>query len=312
MKIEIVIPPRHGLGTGNSRTARQWVGVFDAMGHEVAVSEGGDRFEGGLLVVLHGVKCRPALVAYREAKPKGKVVLCLTGTDLYGEHGADLLASMAEADRLVVLQKLGLERVPEEFREKTRVIVQGARRMFRGSGEKRCQVCVVGHLREVKDPLRAAKAARLLPEGSKIEVVQVGAILDGKFGELVEREMKENSRYRWVGELSGEDGRKVIAQSRALVISSVMEGGARVLGEAAVEGTPILSSRIDGVVGLLGEDYPGYFEVGDTEGLATLLERVETDEGFVEELRAGVLAAAGQFGMEREAVAWRSLLEELV
>lgn len=288
------------------------MGVFDAMGHEVAVSEGGDGFEGDLLVVLHGVKCRPALVAYREAKPNGKVVLCLTGTDLYGEHGADLLASMADADRLVVLQKLALERVPEEFREKTRVIVQGARRMFSWSGGKRCQVCVVGHLREVKDPLRAAKAARLLPADSKIEVVQVGAILDWEFGELVEREMKDNPRYRWVGELSGEESRKVIAQSRVLVISSVMEGGARVVGEAVVEGTPVLSSRIDGVVGLLGEGYPGYFDVGDTEGLAKLLERVEKDEGFVEELRAGALAAAGQFEMAREREAWKELLEELV
>lgn len=281
------------------------------MGHEVAVSEGESGFGGDLLVVLHGVKCRAAMVAYRERKPTGRVVLCLTGTDLYGEHREELLKSMAEADRLVVLQKRAVDRVPEEFREKTRVIVQGARRMFSWSGRGKNQVCVVGHLREVKDPLRAARAARLLPEESKLEVVQVGAILEMEFGALVEREMVENPRYRWVGELSGEEGRKVIAQSRALVISSVMEGGARVVGEAAVEGVPVLATRIDGVVGLLGEDYPGYFEVGDTEGLARLLERVERDEEFLEELHAGVSAVAGLFEMEKEREAWRKLLEEL-
>jgi glycosyltransferase involved in cell wall biosynthesis len=239
------------------------------------------------------------------------VVLCLTGTDLYGEHGAELLASMGEADRLVVLQKKALDLVPAEFREKTRLIVQGARRMFGWSGEKGFQVCVVGHLREVKDPLRTAKAARLLPPESQIEVVQVGAILEWEFGPLVEQEMVENSRYRWVGELSGLEGRKLIAQSRVLVLSSRMEGGARVVGEAAVEGTPILSSRIDGVVGLLGENYPGYFEVGDTEGLAQLLARVETDAGFLQELHASVTAIADQFDPARESAAWEGLMAEI-
>jgi hypothetical protein len=38
----------------------------------------------------------------------------------------------------------------------------------------------------------------------------------------------------------------------------------------------ILASRIDGNVGILGEDYPGYFDVGDTKQLAQLLTRAET------------------------------------
>ena len=56
-----------------------------------------------------------------------------------------------------------------------------------------------------------------------------------------------------------------------MVISSLSEGGANVISEAAVAGVPVLASRIDGNVGLLGADYPGYFPVGDTEALARLL-----------------------------------------
>ena len=50
----------------------------------------------------------------------------------------------------------------------------------------------------------------------------------------------------------------------------------------------MLSSRIDGSVGLLGPRYPGYFRVGDTRALAALLLRAETDPAFYAELRRGV------------------------
>ena len=311
MDIEIVIPPAHQLGTGNSHTARQWAEILRQLGHEVRVSEGDDGFAGELLVVLHGVKSRSAMVEYRRRLPTGRVVVCLTGTDLYGEQSADLVDSMREADRLVVLQSKALEQLPEDFRGKTRVIVQGAERMF-GAGNERemdpFKVCVVGHLREVKDPLRVAEAARLLPSASRIEIVQAGAILEERYRGLVANEVDENSRYRWLGELSVEKTRKLIAESQLMVISSLMEGGARVVGEAVVEGTPVLSSRIDGVVGLLGEDYPGYFEVGDTAGLARLLERTESDRGFREALRAGISRVAEQFDPQKESAAWESLL----
>jgi hypothetical protein len=36
-------------------------------------------------------------------------------------------------------------------------------------------------------------------------------------------------------------------------------------------GTPVLASRIDGNLGLLGADYAGVFEAGDAQGLAHLL-----------------------------------------
>ena len=49
---------------------------------------------------------------------------------------------------------------------------------------------------------------------------------------------------------------------------------------------PVLASRIDGNVGLLGADYDGYFPVGDAEALAALMRRFCADEAFAAALRA--------------------------
>ena len=43
--------------------------------------------------------------------------------------------------------------------------------------------------------------------------------------------------------------------------------------EAVASGTPVLASRIDGNVGMLGADYAGYFPWGDADALAALILR---------------------------------------
>jgi glycosyltransferase involved in cell wall biosynthesis len=94
------------------------------------------------------------------------------------------------------------------------------------------------------------------------------------------------------------------------VLSSLAEGGAHVVGEAAVAGVPVLASRIPGNVGLLGASYPGYFPVRDTGALAALLARFETDAAFRARLREGVRRIAPLFDPARERRAWRDLLAE--
>ena len=64
---------------------------------------------------------------------------------------------------------------------------------------------------------------------------------------------------------------KRIQRAHLLVHTSRMEGGAHVIMEAICSGTPVIASRIDGNVGLLGEDYEGVFEPGDADGLAQRL-----------------------------------------
>ena len=71
-----------------------------------------------------------------------------------------------------------------------------------------------------------------------------------------------------------------------LVHPSVVEGGANVVVEAITSGTPVIASRISGNVGMLGPDYPGYFEPRDAAGLAEALRRALESPQYLRSLRA--------------------------
>ena len=90
-----------------------------------------------------------------------------------------------------------------------------------------------------------------------------------------------------------------------------MEGSSNALCEALAQEapTPVAASRIDGLVGTLGADYPGYFDPGDTAGLADLLWRSESDVDFYETLAARCAAAAPLVAPEHERGCWAELLE---
>lgn len=96
-----------------------------------------------------------------------------------------------------------------------------------------------------------------------------------------------------------------------MALTSRMEGGANVVAEAIVAGVPVAASRIPGTIGMLDEDYPGYFEVGDTEGLAELFHRAETDDHYYARLVEWVEEVAPRFSAQEEIRAWRELLAEL-
>jgi glycosyltransferase involved in cell wall biosynthesis len=172
-------------------------------------------------------------------------------------------------------------------------------------------VCVLGHLRPVKDPLRTALAARLLPARSRLRVLHVGKALSDDMAVEARTEMAENPRYHWLGELPRWKALRVLARSHVLVLSSRMEGGANVLSEALAFGVPILASYIAGSIGLLGEAYPGYFPLADTTALAQLLERAECDPDFYQALSTWCTRLAPLVHPSRELQAWASLLHEV-
>jgi glycosyltransferase involved in cell wall biosynthesis len=84
-----------------------------------------------------------------------------------------------------------------------------------------------------------------------------------------------------------------------------------VISEAVVAGVPVISSHIAGSIGLLGEDYPGYFPVGDTQALADLLWRAETDTEFYNTLHDCCARLRSLFDPAREKQSWEDLLREL-
>ena len=124
------------------------------------------------------------------------------------------------------------------------------------------------------------------------------------------KEMSVNKRYKWLGQLSQLRALQILKKSSLCVLSSRMEGGANVLSEAIVASVPILASRIDGNVGILGANYPGYFEVGDTRQLARLLTRAESSSEYLAELKAWSESLTSLADPAREEQAWFALINE--
>ena len=170
---------------------------------------------------------------------------------------------------------------------------------------------MLGHLRPVKDPFRTAMAVRQLPSSSQIQVVHVGGALTDDMKVQADAEAAANSRYRWLGELPRWRALRVLARSRVLVLTSQMEGGANVVCEAIACSVPVISSRISGSIGLLGEDYPGYFPTGDTQALTDMLIRVETDTAFYGTLKTWCEGLKPIVDPDRERQSWERLLQDL-
>ena len=273
--IAIVTPARAGTRNGNRHTAQRWAAHLRAAGHRVSVGTAWDGRPCDLLLALHAHRSHPSIVAYRKRFPSAPLVVALTGTDLYRDLPASRKAqqSLAFADLIVTLQSEAGKELERKFRAKVRVVYQSSDASVRQAAPKdRFRVAVVGHLREEKDPFRAALALSHLKQN--LEVVQVGDALSPEFSIQARKLMKRDARYRWLGGRSHRGALGWIARSHALVVSSRMEGGANVICEAARIGTPVLASRISGNIGMLGRNYPGYFPTFDEKALGRLMQKI--------------------------------------
>jgi putative glycosyltransferase (TIGR04348 family) len=268
-----------------------------------------------LLLALHAGKSARSVESFRRAHPEGPIVVALTGTDVYRELARSTRAkrTLEIADRLVVLQPLALRELPPAARGKAKVILQSVERAWPGLDGRGpfFEVLVLTHLRPVKDPLRVALAARRLPASSRIRVTHLGAAMSPALERRARAETDRNHRYRWIGDRSHPEAMRRLARARLLVLTSRLEGGANVISEAVAHGVPVLSSRIAGSLGLLGRDYMGFFEAGDSRGLAVLMRRAEIDPRFLGNLRRHCRRLASLFEPARELAAWRTLLREL-
>lgn len=315
MTIILVTPRGPTERTGNAVAALRWARILRQLGHRVTVAASYADEPVDMMVAIHAWRSAEAIARFKLRYPERWLILQLSGTDIYEYLSVDArptLRSMELADHLVALNSRAWRVVPGRLRQKLRVILQSAPKptAARRPSQRRVDVCVIGHLREVKDPLRAALAARLLPADSRIRIVHIGRAYDAKWASAAAAEMADNPRYLWRDEVPRAAVQKLLLRSHAMVLSSVSEGGANVVSEAVMAGVPVLASRMDGNVGLLGADYPGYFRVGDTPALARLLRRIETDRPFVDKLGRAIRRLAPLYTPEREVAAWRRLLAE--
>lgn len=315
MNIRVVTPAPVQVHTGNRTTAVRWARLLEELGHQVQVAHDWSGEECDLLVTLHARRSFASLERFHQARPDAPVIVALTGTDLYQDlrNSAEARRSLEVASRLIVLQPLALEAIPADLRGKGRVIYQSAEHAEDPdppAGDF-FQVCVLAHLRAVKDPLQAAFASRDLPADSRVRVAHAGGVLDPELARQAEAEQRRNPRYQWLGDLSHEAALRLLSGSHLLVLTSLLEGGANVISEAIANAVPVLSTHIPGSVGILGPDYPGYFPVGDTRVLCRLMRQTEVDRTFYADLKLRVQNLMPVVNQARERESWRALLAEV-
>lgn len=304
----MITPAGPGSKAGNRATAERWQMLLEQAGHNVSIVTAYHGEPCDLFLALHAWRSHEAIRLFRNSCPGKPLVVALTGTDIYRhqhEYPEQTLYSMQTADALIGLHERVGDDIPESFRDKLITLFQSALQPAShtkkaASASPYFDVCVIGHLRDEKDSFRAALAARLLPPESRLRVSCAGKPHDTHWESLAKQEMHENPRFRWLGELEKADIAKLMADSQLLVMSSVMEGGANVVSEACRAGLPVIASDISGNTGLLGEDYAGYYPVGDTRALANLLRSAESDGPFLAHLREQVGKLANRFTPEKE------------
>ena len=311
MRIALVTPYLPESRNGNAHTAVRYARALRAAGHRVSMTLAWQGEPADAMVALHARRVHASIARFAATHPERPLILVLTGTDLYRDiHvDADAQASLELASRIVVLQERGADELPSRLRGKCCVIYQSAPTRKPGPKTRRhFDVCVAAHLRDEKDPFLAAEACALLPHDSRMRVFHVGAALQQGMAAKSAGLAKRHARWHWLGSLPHGRTRERIARSRLLVISSRMEGGANVIVEAVTAGTPVLASDIPGNRGMLGEDYAGYFPVGDSRALAGLMLRAEAEPAFYRRLCTQCASRAPLFAPERERQGVQALL----
>ena len=314
-RVTIVTPALAGANNGNWHTAARWRRFLAAVADVEVVAIGAEDGDADVLIALHARRSADSIARWRARRGDAPIVVVLTGTDLYRDLPADADArhSLECASRIVVLQEAALARLDAAARAKAAVIVQSATALRAERTANDADFAVVGHLRDEKDPLTVMRAARLLAgAAAPPAIVHVGAALDPRLADEARATMAACPAYRWIGALAHPAARSTIARARALVHPSRMEGGANVVVEAVRSAVPVLASRIDGNVGLLGDGYDGYFAAGDAAALAALMRRFCGDDAFAARLRAQCARRAPSFAPARERDAVRALVAGLV
>lgn len=315
MHILLITPARPGSRSGNRATATRWAKRLREMGHRVDIAHDYHGQAAGMMIALHAWRSAESIQKFRQQFPDRPLIVAITGTDVYRflhSHPETTIRSMQYADQLVGLHDLIADALPLDLRDKVNVIYQSAQPISMRNPYKRFfHVSVLGHLRDEKDPLRPALAASLLPTSSRIQVHHYGKAHTAEWFNRAKHEMASNARYTWHQEIPYYHIRQVYRRTQLLVLPSNMEGGANVISEAVVAGIPIIASNIEGSIGLLGRDYPGYYQVRDEQALAKVLLRAETDTLFYRQLEQHCIARQSMFSEDQERNGWRQVLTKI-
>jgi putative glycosyltransferase (TIGR04348 family) len=329
-QVVIVSPALADANNGNWQTARRWQKFLQTPtashpGFQTRIvtqwPDGPAAAQDSCMIALHARRSAASVMAWAQSRGDGRTMqpvpglaVVLTGTDLYRDIQTDAQAqqSLQWAQRLVVLQDLGLSRLPAALQPRAQAIFQStSARQSLPKPTRWLRAVMVGHLREEKSPQTLFAAARLLEPQEAIHIDHIGAPLDAALAALAQATAAACPGYRWLGALPHEATRRRIQRAHVLVHTSRMEGGAHVVMEAVRSNTPVLASRIDGNVGMLGSDYAGYFDWDHADQLVALLRRCHQEPAFLTHLQAQCAARAPLFAPQAERRAVQQLVTEL-
>ena len=310
MKILLVTPALPNSRAGNRVTATRWKTILTELGHKVTLKASCDDItqiskKNDVMIALHAWRSADSINYFKQQFPQKPLIVALTGTDLYkfiNTRPKPTLRSIKQADALITLHDLAYLAIPKSAHKKVHVVYQSAEFIKRkvNRNKRYFDICVIGHLREEKDPMRTAYAVRKLPDDSHIRVLHFGKARTPVWAERAEKEMHANVRYIWHGEVPHWKINQLYANANLTVLSSRMEGGANVISECCTAGLPVVASKIDGSIGLLGKTYPGYYPCGDTKSLRELLIKAETDAEYLLKLTKACRSKAGLFTYKNE------------
>jgi putative glycosyltransferase (TIGR04348 family) len=321
-QVVIVTPALRDANNGNWRTARRWARFLSGVCRVRIVTSWPDSAAAAkddAMIALHARRSAASLDAWHAQRGSEGLGLVLTGTDLYRDiqNDSEAQRSLAVAQEIVVLQGHGPDALPAQYRDKTRVIFQSTpRRRQLTKPVQHLRVVMVGHLRPEKSPETLFAAARLLADRDDIFIDHIGGALDPQLGEQARATQECCPNYRSLGALPHKKARDHIQRAHVLVHCSRIEGGAHVIMEAVSSGTPVLASRIEGNVGMLGEDYPGYFDWNEAEELSMLLRDCRSTQaspaGRLQALSREARARSAVFAPDAEQAATRALVSALL
>jgi putative glycosyltransferase (TIGR04348 family) len=314
-RVVIVSPALASANNGNWQTAKRYASMLATTCTVRIVKEWEGVQSDELMIALHARRSYSSIAAWHAERGYEGLCVVLTGTDLYRDIQQDPQAqqSLMWAKVLIVLQAAGVAELPASLREKAQVLFQStSTRQTLVKTNRRVRAVMVGHLRAEKSPQTFFEAAVLLAERNDIELRHIGGEQDQTLAQQAHDTAAQYPNYQFLGARSHEQTRRYIQRSHVLVHASVMEGGAHVIMEAICSGVPVLASRIAGNIGMLGEDYAGFFTVGDARELARLLVRFREDPSFAAQLQMQCAQRAYLFEAARESSGLITIVENLI
>jgi glycosyltransferase involved in cell wall biosynthesis len=307
--ILIVSPASARENNGNWQTASRWMRFLAARAtrHDRA---GLGRRPGGARPADRPARAplRRGAGRLRQAHPGRPSLLVLTGTDLYRDIHQDAgprAPRWPSPPPWSCCSRAAWTNWRRGARQGPRDLPVGPalRRPAPHAGS--CDVAMIGHLRDEKDPLTFMRAAALVTAPGRAPAARGRRARPGPRRRRAP-DAGDTPRYRWLGALPHMPARRLLRRCRAMAICSRMEGGANVIIEAVTSGVPVLASDMSGNRGMLGEDYAGYFAPGDAAALARLIDRVASTR-LRESCCASARRGAGcspRAGSERRCSTW--------